>query len=51
MIDKELCEKFGTTLEEVEADTELYEGGDFSNVQFGSPVDGKPRPKNEDGPV
>ncbi len=45
MNDKELCKKFGTTLEEIEADVELYEKGDFSNMKFGTPIEGKPQPK------
>ena len=45
MNDRELCEKFGTTLEEVEADVELYEKGDFSGMRFGKPIDGRPQPK------
>ncbi len=45
MNDKELCEKFGTTLEEVEADAELYEKGDFSEMSFGAPIDGRPQAK------
>lgn len=45
MTDMELCEKFGTSLEEVESDVEMYENGDFSKIRFGSPVDGRPQPK------
>lgn len=45
MNDRELCEKFGTTLEEVETDVELYEKGDLSGMRFGKPIDGKPQPK------
>lgn len=45
MNDKELCEMFGTTLNEVEADVAKYEKGDFSNMEFGAPIEGKPQPK------
>ncbi len=45
MNDKDLCEKFGTTLEEVEADVEKYEKGDFSEMSFGAPIQGKPQPE------
>lgn len=45
MNDKELCEMFGTTLEEVEADVEKYESGDFSGVSFGSSINGRPPEK------
>ena len=45
MNDKELCEMFGTTLEEVEADVEKYENGDFSEMTFGNPIEGRPQPK------
>lgn len=41
--DTELCERFGTTLEEVEADVELYEKGDFSKMRFGEAIEGRPR--------
>ena len=42
MNDKELCEMFDTTLEEVDADAEKYEKGDFSGMSFGAPVEGRP---------
>lgn len=45
MSDRELCEMFGTTLEEVEADVDRYERGDFSGFVFGEPVDGRPGAK------
>ena len=45
MNDKELCELFGTTLEEVEADVEKYKRGDFSDFVFGMPIEGKPETK------
>lgn len=45
MNDKELCEMFGTTLEEVEADVEKYENGDFFEMTFGNPIEGRPQPK------
>ena len=32
---------FGTTLEEVDADVEKYENGDFSEMTFGAPIEGK----------
>lgn len=45
MNDRELCELFGTTLEEVEADVEKYERGDFSGFVFSEPVEGRPSAK------
>ncbi|WP_172137131.1 CopG family transcriptional regulator [Adlercreutzia sp. ZJ473] len=45
MSDRELCEMFGTTLEEVEADVERYENEDFSDFGFGKPIDGRPTAK------
>ena len=42
MNDRELCELFGTTLEEVEADAEKYERGDFSEFAFSEPMEGRP---------
>lgn len=42
MTDKELCEMFGTTLEEVDADVEKYENSNFSEMTFGAPVEGRP---------
>ncbi|WP_283171341.1 CopG family transcriptional regulator [Curtanaerobium respiraculi] len=42
MSDRELCEAFGTTPEEVEADVEKFENGDWSGFAFGEPVEGKP---------
>ena len=48
MNDKELCEMFGTTLEEVQADVKKYENGDFSEMTFGAPVEGKTTTKDED---
>ena len=45
MSDKDLCERFGTTLEEVEADAEKYESGDFSDFVFGDPIEGRPGAK------
>lgn len=43
MNDKELCETFGTTLEEVEADAEKYEKDDLSGMTFSTPIDGRPQ--------
>lgn len=40
--DAAICEQFGTTLAEVEADVEKYERGGFSDIAFGDPVNGKP---------
>lgn len=40
--DAELCERFGTTLGEVEAYVERIEKGDFSGMGFGKPIDGRP---------
>ncbi len=45
MNDKELCKMFGTTIEEVEEDAQKYENGDFSEMSFGQPIEGKPQPK------
>ena len=45
MNDEKLCEMFGTTLEEVEADVEKYEEGDFSGMVFGDAVEGRPKAK------
>lgn len=41
--DAELCANFGATIEEVEADAELYERGDFSKMRFGKPIEGRPQ--------
>lgn len=45
MNDRELCEAFGTTIEEVESDVKKYEKGDFSDMTFGTPIDGRPYAK------
>ncbi len=45
MNDRQLCEMFGTTLEEVEADVEKYESGDLSDFDFSKPIDGRPTAK------
>ena len=45
MNDKELCAMFGTTLEEVESDAEVYESGDISAFKFGEPIEGRPTAK------
>ncbi len=45
MNDMELCEMFGTTLDEVGADAERYETGDLSGMEFGAPIDGRPQEK------
>lgn len=45
MNDERLCEMFGTTLEEVEADVEKYESGDLSGFDFSKPIDGRPMAK------
>ena len=45
MNDKELCEMFGTTLEEVQVDVKKYENGDSSEMTFGTPIEGRPQPK------
>lgn len=42
MKDKELCETFGTTLEDVERDAEWYESGDFFKSDFSAPILGRP---------
>lgn len=46
MDDRELCRKFGTTLEEVESDAEKYEKGELEGMEFGEPIDGRPGQKN-----
>ena len=45
MNDRELCEMFGTTLEEVDADAERYEKGDLSGMRSGVPIEGRPQGK------
>lgn len=47
MNDKELCEAFGTTLEEVEADVEKFESGDWDGFVFGDPIAGRPAAKTK----
>lgn len=47
MNDRELCEMFGTTLEEVEADVARYEAGDFSDFDFSKVIVGRPLVKDE----
>jgi hypothetical protein len=42
MNDKELCEMFGTSLEQVDADAAMYESGSFDGVEFSEPITGKP---------
>ena len=42
MDDESLCKLFGTTLEEVQADSEKYKTEDLSGITFGEPIDGKP---------
>ena len=42
MNDRQLCKMFGTTLEEVEADVEKYERGDFSDFDFSKLIEGGP---------
>ena len=45
MSDKELCEAFGTTIDEVESDVDAFETGTWEDFKFGNPVDGKPEAK------
>ncbi len=45
MNDKELCEAFGTTIEDVEADVESFESGKWDNFEFGESMDGRPNAK------
>ena len=45
MSDEELCQAFGTTLEEVESDVDAFEDGTWESFKFGEPVDGKPGAK------
>ena len=42
MGDDALCRVFGTTLEEVEADVERYEAGEFSDFDFSRVKAGRP---------
>lgn len=43
MTDDELYQMMGKTHEEVEADVEEFEHGDWSHVRFGAPKPGRPR--------
>ena len=45
MSDRELCEAFGTTLDDVEADVNAFESGAWEGFRFGKPIDGKPEAK------
>lgn len=45
MSDKELSRAFGTTVEEIDADVKAFESGDWSNFEFGEPIDGRPQAK------
>ena len=45
MSDKELSKAFGTSIEEIDADVESFENGDWSDFKFGKPIDGKPQAK------
>lgn len=45
MNDKDLCEMFGTSLEQVDADAAMYESGSFDGVEFSEPITGKPSSK------
>ena len=45
MSDKELSKAFGTSIEEIDADVEAFENGDWKGFKFGKPVDGKPEAK------
>lgn len=42
MNDKELCEMFGTTLEDVERDVAKVEAGDYSSFDFTRVIMGSP---------
>lgn len=42
MNDKELCEMFGTTVEDVESVVAKVESGDYSDFDFGKAIDGRP---------
>lgn len=42
MNDRELCEMFGTTLEEVEREVTKVEAGDYSSFDFSRVTDGIP---------
>ena len=45
MNDKELSKAFGTNIEEIGADVESFESGNWSYFKFGKPIDGRPRAK------
>ena len=45
MSDKELSKAFGTSIEEVEADVEAFEYGDWGDFNFGKPIAGRPQAK------
>lgn len=42
MSDRELCNAFGTTVEDVDADVRAFESGNWEGFRFGDPVEGKP---------
>ena len=43
--DDRLCEAFGVTPEEVEADALRYEADDLGGMEFGTPIQGRPEPR------
>ena len=45
MSDKELSAAFGTTIDEIDADVEAFEHGDWEGFEFGTPIDGRPEAK------
>ena len=45
MSDKELSKAFGTSIEEIDADVEAFENGDWGDFKFGEPIDGRPQAK------
>lgn len=42
MSDREQCNAFGTTVEDVDADVRAFENGDWERFRFGDPAEGKP---------
>lgn len=48
-VEARLCRQFGTTLEEIEADAEKYERGDFSRLTFSEPIEGRPGASDSEG--
>jgi hypothetical protein len=45
MSDTELSKAFGTCIDEIDADVESFENGDWNDFKFGEPIDGRPQAK------